>query len=95
MILIDPPRKYYGSKRKWSHMMSTLHGVEGHEELVDMAWNIGLPPEYIQDEDKPEEHFDLYSPRIFDEAFVKGAKLVSTRRLVELREEKRCGHTRG
>lgn len=41
-------------RSRWSHMLA-----DTHQQLMDMASELGLKPEWIQREGTPHEHFDL------------------------------------
>lgn len=41
-------------RSRWSHMLA-----DTHQQLLDMASELGLRPEWIQREGTPHEHFDL------------------------------------
>jgi Protein of unknown function (DUF4031) len=58
---------------KWSHLYA-----DTHEELVAFAGQIGLRPEWIQDEGTPGEHFDVVMTKRA-KAIEKGAQAVSWR----------------
>jgi hypothetical protein len=58
---------------KWSHLYA-----DTHEELVAFAGQIGLRPEWIQDEGTPGEHFDVVMTKRA-RAIERGARAVSWR----------------
>lgn len=69
MIVVDPlfdtaPFTRAGTPRCFrntqaSHMMSTLGGEEGRQELVAFARRLGLQPAWIQFPGTHRQHFDL------------------------------------
>lgn len=45
------------------HMMTTLEGKEGTEELIAFAKKLGLKPEWIQYPGHRRQHFDLVASK--------------------------------
>jgi hypothetical protein len=58
---MDVPRidKFQGRDILTAHLVSTLPGAEGTEELVAFALSIGMRRSWIQYEGTHREHFDL------------------------------------
>lgn len=54
-IVKNGPRQV---RARWSHMLA-----DTHQQLLDMASELGLRPEWIQREGTPHEHFDLTEPK--------------------------------
>jgi len=61
MIVMDSPRidVFRGRRVTTAHLVSTLPGRAGTEELVAFARGIGMDPAWIQHPGEPREHFDL------------------------------------
>lgn len=52
------PARVGRTRSRWSHMLA-----DTHEELLDMAAEMGLRPEWIQHPGTHREHFDLTEPK--------------------------------
>lgn len=63
MIVLDPPVDYFGKFKRCSHMISTLVGASGSDELLTFAVQIGMRPEWLQNPGGPSEHFDVFGNR--------------------------------
>lgn len=86
MIIIDPPVAWpkYGL---CSHMISTLAGKQGAEELATFAHKIGLKPAWLQKPDTHLEHYDIMRGMI-NKALAIGAKQVCKRCFVSITNAK-------
>jgi len=84
-LIYDKPSPSYksGHRVMCSHLMSTLDGYEGQQELIEFGKTIGLKPSWLQKKDTPYEHFDLMGSKIFA-AGAAGAHEVPGRELVEV-----------
>ena len=88
-IILDPPIDWHGKFKGCSHMISTLHGAEGTEELKAFAKRIGMRAEWIQYPGTYKEHFDVFGTRR-PRAVVAGAKEVTRKEWVEVYRDKRA-----
>lgn len=86
MIIIDTPQKYRiaglmrGREFTSSHLISTLSGTAGSEELLAFAKKMGLREAWLQKKYTWREHFDVMNSR-YDAAISAGAVAVSCREL--------------
>lgn len=64
--------------------------ADSREELVEFAVRIGLRPQWLQDEGKRTEHFDL-TPRKRQLAVANGAVSINLSQLVEIMRRKGSG----
>lgn len=100
MILIDYPKKYQvkglmrGRPFTSSHMISSLPGSKGTDELIEFAKLLGMKPEWLQKEDTKYEHFDVFNS-VYDKALKLGAKKMTPEKFVEIIRKKgdRHGHS--
>lgn len=64
MIIYDTPQRYsdtpFHRDVMASHVVSTLLGDAGTDELLSWAATVGLLPGYIQLRGAPREHFDAW-----------------------------------
>lgn len=90
MIVLDAPASYVyrGRPARASHLISTLGGQAGREELLAFGARIGLKPRWLQRRFSAHEHFDLMGAQI-DRARAAGARLVDRRQLLYYVREKR------
>lgn len=83
MILHDKPRPVrFKNFKTTAHMMSTLRGAPGTEELDAFASRIGLRPSWRQNSGTATEHYDLFDGAI-ERAVAAGSAQVSGRALIE------------
>lgn len=73
----------------WSHLLSTLYGHEGHDELMEFAQKIGLEPSWLQHKGRPDEHFDIRASKYYA-ARDNGGTLVSKKILGKILVDKRA-----
>jgi hypothetical protein len=91
VILIDRPQRYthgVGRGRSWSHLISTLPGMDGTRELVAFAARCGLAPRWRQHKGQPTEHYDVTGV-CRERALHLGAKEVDRKEFVEAIRAKR------
>ncbi len=90
MIVMDAPVNYIrnGRPKRASHLLSSLVGAEGREELLAFGKGIGLRAQWLQKRGTAHEHFDLLGSYI-EKARQAGAIKVDRRRLVEILREKK------
>jgi Protein of unknown function (DUF4031) len=87
-LVFDPPTVWNPKFGATSHLMSTLYGYEGSQELDRFAKKIGLKRQWLQDAGHPaREHYDLMGGRL-QKAIDAGAKQISRQELVALMKEK-------
>lgn len=95
MILVDRPKRWshgVGRGRYWSHLISTLPGMEGTTELVAFAARCGLAPRWRQHKGQPTEHYDV-TGHCRALALLHGAKEVDRKEFVEaIRAKRRAKH---
>lgn len=74
MIVMDTPRMdwFRGRRIRTAHVVSSILGAEGHQELLAFALSIGMKAEWIQSAGTYREHFDLMGSRC-DAAINAGA----------------------
>lgn len=91
-IVFDKPIPAYVNGRRMHacHMASDIGGVVGQSELLVFGKQIGLKPQWLQNCDTPEEHFDLMGRKI-EAARVAGAHEVSRKTMIEIIRSKRNG----
>lgn len=91
-IVFDKPIPGYFKLRRvhMCHLVSDIPGVIGQSELLFFAKQIGLKPQWLQNRDTPEEHFDLMGRKI-DAARIAGAQEVSHKTMIEIIRSKRNG----
>jgi signal recognition particle subunit SEC65 len=82
-VYVDEPIYRFG-RCHMCHMMA-----DTTEELLEMAKNIGLKPEWIQDAGTPREHFDVSKTYRWKAVKDFGAKEVKSRDLALLMRRKR------
>ena len=75
MIIVDKPRDRGWRLGPNSHLISTLPGLAGTEELLAFSKRIHLREGWIQHRGGPQEHFDLTTAK-HAWALRLGAKLV-------------------
>lgn len=78
-VYVDPPRDFTHKRKKYAHMMSDCT-----EELHEFAKLLGIKRHWFD-----RDHYDI-SPDQFHEAVMSGAKVVTTRDLVRLRQKCRA-----
>ncbi len=88
MIVHDTPVAYSEKYGPSAHLCSTLVGDEGKEELIAFAQGIGLKVQWIQKEDQPTEHFDIFKGKLAA-AKKAGAVLVNRDQIVAVWDRKR------
>lgn len=89
MIIFDTPKEYRfrGRRIRSSHLVSTLLGDVGTEQLLAFADQIGLRPQWLQNKGTPSEHFDLFNTKICA-ATKHGAQPVADRTLAAVLRQK-------
>jgi hypothetical protein len=90
VIILDAPASYIyrGRPARASHLISTLGGQAGRDELLAFGARIGLRARWLQRRFSAYEHFDLMGRQI-DRARAAGATLVERKRLIYYVREKR------
>jgi hypothetical protein len=90
MIIFDTPTQWDVKLGPTGHLMSTLYGYEGSQELDRFAKRIGLKRQWLQNSGDPvKEHYDLMGARIA-KAIAAGATEVTRQRLAAVLAEKRA-----
>lgn len=84
-ILLDTPRQHVfcGRPIQAAHLISSLPGAPGRQELMAFAEPIGLKARWLQNPGTSREHFDLMNHRIAV-AIAAGAQQVSARELIRV-----------
>jgi len=75
VIVMDPPRlaMFRGRLVTTAHMLSTLPGKAGTDELLAFAKALGMKAQWIQHRGEPREHFDLLGVKRCEAARLAGA----------------------
>ncbi len=91
-LIYDKPSPSYKNNNRFmcSHLMSTLDGAEGQQELIAFGKEIGLNPGWLQKKGTPYEHFDLMGGKIFS-AGAAGAQELPSRVLVDIIRRRKNG----
>ena len=71
-----------------AHLLSTMAGRDGREELLAFAKRIGLRTTWLQHRQTPHEHLDLIGSKI-EAAKAAGARAISNHELAEILRDKR------
>lgn len=91
MIVIDSADQSWFSYKGHDsyHVMSTETNKEAaKEELVEFGKQIGLPPFFIQNEEQPSMHYDIWGSKV-DKALNQDVKEITTREMVNIVKAKR------
>jgi hypothetical protein len=82
-IYIDTPRYYGKSRQRWSHMIS-----DNLEYLHVFAEGLGIPKSRFENKKgKYRPHYDIRGHEEFEIAILKGAKLVSSKEILQILKE--------
>lgn len=95
MIVVDPIANYVrrGRPIRAAHLLSDQAGYAGTKELMRFGVAIGLKAGWLQADDSPHEHFDLFG-KMIDAAIDAGAVKIDRYRLVSIVRAKREYHAR-
>lgn len=90
-IIFDTPAVWNPKFGLSAHLISTLYGFEGSQELRRFAAKLGLKKEWLQKPGHPvHEHYDLKGEKKIAKALELGAKQVSRAELVGVFNQKRA-----
>ena len=74
----------------WSHLLSTLFGQAGHDELMAFAEKIGLDPSWLQHKGRQDEHFDIKGSKYYaarDNGATQVSKQILGQTIIDKRAE--------
>lgn len=64
MIVYDQPVIWNPKYGLSCHLISTLSGIDGRNELLLFIKQLDINEKHIQHKDKPTEHFDIFGRKI-------------------------------